>query len=154
MGEIAIQVAGGKRLARALIRASAATDTELQRAVRDTANRSVVIFRGQAPRRTGRLHRGIAAHIRGNSALVTAHARNPETGYDYVGVTRFGHRVARIRPKTAGALAFQIGGRTIIRASVRGYRPKQDWADRALPAIALYARGALRGAGERILRAV
>jgi hypothetical protein len=57
-----------------------------------------------------------------------AHARNSESGYDYVGVTRFGHRTARISAKNAGALAVQIGGRTIIRKSVRGYHPAGDWA--------------------------
>lgn len=152
MGQLTIEVHGAKKLSRALLRASAATDVEVGRSVRDTTNRAVVIFGRFAPKRTGRLRRGIEGHVRGSSATVTAHARNPSTGYDYVGVSRWGHRKRIIRPKHARALG-PIPG-IGFRASVKGYRPKKDWSEAALPSIALYARGSLRGAGERILKAV
>ena len=114
---------------------------------RELGRASEVVFGAYAPHRTGRLVRGIASIVAGATVIVRDFAQNPESGYDYVGVTRFGHRVARIYPKhtsasvlgtgkrKAGALRMVIGGRVLYRASVAGYHPASDWAEDALPEV-------------------
>lgn len=116
-------------------------------AQRELGRLSEVVFGAHAPHRSGRLIRGISSTVTGAAVTVRAEARNPFTGYDYVGVTRFGHKVARIFPKhftgrslatgkaRKGALRFSIGGRVLFRASVAGYRPASDWGEDALPEV-------------------
>lgn len=92
-----------------------------------------LVFQSVAPKKTGRLGRGITSQRVGDEVHVTAHAQNPKTGYDYVGVTRFGHRKSRIYPRRvwahsgpprAAALKTPFGYFT----SVRGFKPRGDWA--------------------------
>lgn len=141
---------------------------EIERGVRGLADDSELIFQSFAPRQSGRLARGIRAIVSGKHAIITAFARTPTTGYDYVGVTRFGHRQARIRPRsdrrpasvsatgrpraTGGraSLRFTMGGRVLYRKSVRGFRPKGDWAELARPNIEAAADDAAREIGERV----
>lgn len=102
-----------------------------------------------APVKTGRLRRGITSRLVGGIIEIISTARNPDTGYAYTGVTRFGHRVRRIYPVKAKALAFTIGGRTLVRAWVRGYHPASDWAERGIPeALAVVERSAANIADE------
>jgi hypothetical protein len=127
---------------------------ELDKRVGNVAVDATVIFAGFAPKRTRRLVRGIRQRQSGSVAIVTVDAKNPKTGYDYVGVTRFGHRVARIFPKHSPkegryiAPLPGVGPRWVkkaaalgpipgigFRRSVRGFKPAGDWRDRALPTI-------------------
>lgn len=121
----------------ALQGASALLRAEMRRLRADVAGAAELIFASHALVRTGRMARGITSRQEGDTVLVTAHAADPQTGYDYVGVTRFGHRVRVIRPVKAKALRFQPrkGGPFIFRASVRGFRPASDWAADALPEV-------------------
>lgn len=114
------------------------------------ADGSVSVYRRHAPRRSGRLHRGIRVTGGGSAFTVRADAENPQTGYDYVGVTRKGHRVRVIRPRRARALAINIGGGVIFRASAKGYRPKSDWAHDARPEVLRQGREAQRDLARRI----
>lgn len=131
-------------------------------AQRELGRRAEVIFGAHAPHRSGRLIRGISSSVLGGKVIVKAEARNPESGYDYVGVTRFGHKVARIYPKGTsgsvlangkakkGALRFSVGGKVLYRASVAGYHPASDWADDALPEV----RGAAQTVAARLGRQI
>ncbi len=148
---IKVRTRGGARVSRLLLDAASSTDDELRDAVRTTANGAVRIYRAQAPKRTGRLARSITAQLAGSSATVKATAVNPQSGFGYARVTRFGHRVARIYPVRARALAIPVPGGVIFRASVRGYKPATDWAAGVLPFVAIMARSRLRVAGRRLL---
>lgn len=70
------------------------------------------------------------------SITVRATARDPESGYAYLGVTRQGHRKLVIFPKHARALAVRyLGHRNphVIawRPYVEGYHPTRDWVEDA-----------------------
>lgn len=121
----------------ALQGASADLRAEMRRLREDVAGASELIFASHALVRSGRMARGITSRAVGDTMLVTAHAANPQTGYDYVGTTRWGHRVRWIVPTRAKMLRFQPrkGGAFIFRARVRGFRPKSDWATDALPEV-------------------
>lgn len=123
------------------------------------------ILRAHAPVRTGNLKAGIGIvdKKRGNYQVIgvdlgaTARRPNkvqgPSRPFDYVAITRFGHKVAVIYPKQLredasvvstkrsrkkgrrGRLAIPVGGGLIFRSSVKGYRPKSDWVADAGPDI-------------------
>jgi hypothetical protein len=131
-------------------------------AQRELGRAAEVVFGAHAPFRSGRLIRGISSEGGGGGVIVKDIARNPESGYDYVGVTRFGHQVARIYPThtagsvlasgkaRSGALRFSIGGRVLYRASVAGYHPASDWAEDALPEVRAEAQAVATRLGRTI----
>lgn len=131
--------------------AASSVEPETRQAVREAAEESVFIFRVKAPRRTGRLRKGIRASVQGDTATITAHARS-RTGFDYVGVTRFGRRA--ITARRGHALRFVVGGRVLFRKSVKAYRPAGDWRDKALPAAERTVAAAGARAGARIVARV
>lgn len=134
-------------------------------AQRELGKAAEVVFGAHVPIRSGRALRGISSDALGAGVTVTDVAKNPETGYDYIGVTRFGHRVARIFPKhTAasastlasgksrkGALRFSVNGRVMYRASVAGYHPASDWATDALPEVQVAAQAVATRLGHKIV---
>lgn len=144
---------GAGRVAVQLRMAGQAAEGETREAVREAAEESVFIFRVKAPHRTGRLRRGIRATLRGDTATVTSTARS-KAGFSYTAVTRFGHRVRVIRPRRAKALRFVIGGKVFFRHSVKGFRPRRDWRDAALPAVERTVEAAGSRAGARIVARV
>lgn len=141
-----------------------AVDNELAHAVQRLSNRAVFVYQAYAPSGpSGRLGRGIRAvsaqgrvassgrFATGRQFAIVATARD-RTGYDYVGVTRFGHREAFISPRVdrerasvvstrkarrdvthheglpALAIPSRKGGPPIFRHQVRGFKPTHDWA--------------------------
>lgn len=147
-----------------------AVPNELARAVGDVSDDAVLIFSAFAPKgRTGRLGRGIRAisaqgrlssgrFATGRQFAIVASARNTD-GFDYVGVSRFGHRKEFIVPRhdraaasvistrkprrdgqtTPGRPALRIsarnGGAAIYRNQVRGVKRTHDWAESAQGAV-------------------
>lgn len=151
-------MANADQIARRFLEEAERLRLELRSAISDTATDAEVIFAAHALRNTGRMARGVRAVVAGDSAIVTVEARNPQTGFDYVGVTRFGHRsrnitpthppkAARFYPKTAKAFPLPFGFRRSItgfaalkmpfgyRRSVRGFHPSRDWAEGAMPEV-------------------
>lgn len=134
-----------------------------------------IIFQAHAPKgRSGRLSRGIRARSHGSDVVIEAHARDPETGFDYVRVSRFGHTVRRIY---AGAVArslssparFTAAGGVRSRplkgaqalntpfglfASVRGFHPKVDWAEAAYHEVQEVAGEHMEAFGRGIVRRI
>lgn len=147
---------------------------ELRTAVEKVANDSVLIFSSYAPRgRTGRIGRGIravTAQTRENtgrfgfgfSFFIIASAKNQ--GFDYVGVSRFGHRLKFIRPsiqrqpqsvistrrpklrygdttsegrraRPALRIPSRAGGKPLYRNVVRGIIKTKDWAAAAQDSV-------------------
>ncbi len=122
-------------------------DPYLGQAVRGVGKDAELIFAGHALKDTGRLARGIRFTSTGQtSGRVTGHAREPKSGYDYVGVTRFGHRVSRIQgnPILGGINARRTNTYSgFIAKSVRGFSPSRDWVERGLPQIERQAEQAM-----------
>jgi hypothetical protein len=129
------------------------------------ADDAEIIFASFAPHRTGQEARNIHTVKDGKGLTVEVEARNPTTGYDYVGVTRFGTRSYHITPvgwrgtaaviatgrkrqrlRSTSALRFVIGGMVLFRKSTKGYHPATDWVEDAMPTI--------KGAADRRLEKV
>lgn len=131
--------------------------SELDRLVKDAqqslADDAEIIFASFALHRTGRMGRGIHTVQDGRSLLVVVEARDPVTGFDYVRITRFGHKTFKIVPKARSAATVidtrkkrargrramlrwvQTDGGVIYRHSSRGFHPVTDWASEAVPAV-------------------
>lgn len=136
-------------------------------AVEEVAETAARLYRQEASRISSRVASGISVKQDGKTLVVRASAKDPDTGYDYVGVTRFGHRKERIYParrrpasvvstgKKRGkgkraALRFEINGQVLYRASVKGFKPAGDWAARAHPLVEQEARRQLSTIGRRL----
>jgi hypothetical protein len=161
---------GVNHVLRSFISARDGLKADTLEAERELGRKSEVIFGSHAPHRTGRLIRGISSIFLGDKVIVRDEAKNPASGYDYVGVTRFGHKVSRLYPaqrfaafvlatkgrrKTSRtshppALRFVIGGKVLYRASVAAYHPDHDWAEEALPEVGAAAQGVATRLGRRI----
>lgn len=141
-----------RKVADQFAREAARLRVDLEKAMRDVGDDAELIYASLAPvGQSGRLSRGITAFVIGDQVWVRAEAKNPQTGYDYVGVTRFGHKLRKIFPTRVWAhngpgkinVKFPWGWRRIDRAPalktpfgfrrwVRGYKPKRDWAEPGL----------------------
>lgn len=168
MGEIHGHISTS-RLVRELTDMVHSMDAEMRQAVDDLGDDSEVIYAGVALKKTGRMARGIKAHRAGDTVLVEAHVKNPKDGYDYVGVTRFGHRKAWITPKwnraiasvvstgrkrrqrAGAALRLNIGGTVLFRRRVPGFNPHGDWAERGWPRVERAADRASEQLGRRLI---
>jgi hypothetical protein len=155
---------GVESVLRRFLVAASLLPTDTLDAQRELGKVAEVVFGAYVPVRSGRALRGISSDVLGAGVTVTDVAKNPESGYDYIGVTRFGHAVARIFAKHSakatsvlasgkrrmGALKLTIGGRTIYRMSVAGYHPASDWARDALPEVQVAAQGVATRLGRTI----
>jgi hypothetical protein len=159
---------GTQGVLRNFLAAATGLHGDLLEAERELGKKAEVAFAAYAPVRTGRLIRGISSFALGEGVTVKADARNPESGYDYVGVTRFGHGIirpkARYRPVkgsqwdkehlrgtiTRGALRFTVGGRTVYAAYVNPWKPAMDWAEAALPEVEVEAQSVASRLGQKI----
>lgn len=113
---------------------------EMESGLKDTITKvgreAVYDFRLAAPVRSERLRNGIRARRVEDYGLdITIHAKDPESGYDYAAVTRFGHRKKRIWPTSAKTLKVNFVSGPRYCGSVRGFTPAGDWVDKALPIV-------------------
>lgn len=143
-------------------------DRILLEEMRGVGQDAELAFAAHARHKSGRMARNVKAHVVGRNVEVTVFAQDPLTGYDYVGVTRFGHKVEFITPRAdrrpASVLAtgrrrqtghramlrFVINGRVFYRSRVRGFHPDHDWAEDAMPEIQASADRAMVRIGQRI----
>lgn len=121
---------------------------------RELASDAEIIFAAFALHRTGRMGRGVHTIVTaGGSLTVVVEARDPVTGFDYVRITRFGHRTFHIVPvqrspatvletgkrrkhgRKASLRWVQTNGTVVYARSSRGFHPARDWADEAMPEI-------------------
>ena len=127
------------------------TDRELEKALSTLASEARYDFRLAAPRRRGILQAGIRTRRTGTWGFdVTIHARDPESGYDYAGVTRFGHRFTWIYPTQGEALLVHLPAVTLLRSRVRGYNPDHDWVEDAMPLVSKQAREVMTDVGQAL----
>lgn len=107
------------------------------------------------------LWEGIRFRSDGKTVNFTIHAYDPESGYDYAAVTRFGHRVEYITPVSRKALligasrGFSPAGddraaNRDFRAWVPGYDPAEDWVDSGWTAILQEAEDQLGDLGDKV----
>jgi hypothetical protein len=142
--------------------ASSLLSVDTREAQRKLGKVAEVVFGGWVPVKSGRALRGISSGSGGGVVTVTDYASNPATGYDYIGVTRWGHGI--IRPRETGsasvlatgkrrggsALRFVIGGRVVYAAYVRAWKPASDWVTDALPEVDSAAQVVAAELGRRI----
>lgn len=88
-------------------------------------------------------------------ATATSNAVDPRSGYHYTGVTRYGHKVAVIRPKKSGRgyLRFYSPrhGHIITKGETKGVKHAEDWVAGAMPAAGVAADAAAERIGRRIV---
>jgi hypothetical protein len=145
-------------------------DRILAEEMRGLGDDAELAFAAVARKATGRMARNIKAHARGATIEITVFARNPTSGFDYVAVTRFGHKVEWIYPRADrvrrpayvlatkrkratgrnAALRFVLGGRVIYARRVRAFQPDHDWADDAMPTVQRAADEAMARVKRRI----
>lgn len=139
MGKAWTEIHGATNSANRFIRLQGFMTRELRRAIDETADDAIIIYQAHAPRRSGRLARGVARRsLVGGGEEIGARAIDPDSGFDYVAVSRFGHIKARIVPTRGRWLKLKMGMRRnqrVFRKSVRGFHPTSDWVDDARVAV-------------------
>ena len=75
----------------------------------------------EAPKARGNLADSIRKYIEGQRAVISPKASYAFFVHEGTGI--YGPHKSKIVPKSKKALAFQIGGKTIIRRSVKGQKP-------------------------------
>lgn len=129
--------------------------------LREVGQEGQQLLRNASPSSPGHpLWEGIKFRRGGDVINFTVHARDPESGYDYAAVTRFGHRVSIIEPVNAKALI--IGGAGVefdpkakgndrpFRAWVSGSDPGFDWLEFGWEDVVAEAEDKLVNLGQRI----
>lgn len=157
------------RAGRKFVRLSADLLPEVQEAQRGMADDAEIVFAAFAPKGSSRVARSIHTTQFGWALEVVADAKNPTSGYGYVGVTRFGHKMQYIYPRkdrksarvlstrrsrqrgTQAALRLEINGIVLFRRRIKAYRPVADWAEEAMPTIHREAQQVGQRLGERLI---
>lgn len=152
---VQLEVDGVGGLARLFSREQRRGQDRINRAMRYLDAVAEPMFRAYAPVDTGELKGSIKSTLffRGNVVRLTVRANAKRQGFDYLDVTRYGHRVTLITPRRGGALSVHIGGRRsvpVVRRSVRGYHPTHDWVDVAGRLLEPSVRSAERMMGRRV----
>lgn len=139
-----IRLEGANAAAARLGRARERLPTHVRAGIERAIEEGVVLYRDAAPEgKSGQLKDSIEGRWNRNSrvrslgeGVIAADPVDPESGYHYIGVTRFGHRKAWIRPTRARMLVFPPSkgfvadgrGGLFYRRRVKGYKPETDWA--------------------------
>lgn len=162
---ITVRAANANRISPTLVKLRRHIDVTEARVNREAHDESIRIFAEYAP---GRIADGIEARGHGADVEIYAYAKDPESGYDYVGVSRLGHKKAIIKPRRDRSAATVLatgrprkGGRSkkatlrvpmkgdfIYRRQIKGYRPKVDWAEVAQADVVRQSRRILRDAAK------
>lgn len=166
-----------------MVRGVASLRKETDYAMRKLRTAGEELLSLHAPEESGRLRRGIRGVILKRQELVfTVRAEDPGTGFDYVDVTRFGHRVARIyagqrgrsltssiRTTAAGSPRITTGrgarsdlfrGAKALKtkygyfASVKGYKPTRDWVEAGVEDIEELAGEQMEVIGRGVARSI
>lgn len=118
--------------------------------IRELAVEGSKVYQSLAPEESGRLKREIkGVSLPGKFyGEIRSDPVDRESGYHYIGVTRFGHRARVIRPRNARSLRFEVDGGVIFRRRVRGFRPVMDWAEGGLPVMKLLGQSAIGKIGD------
>lgn len=161
-------MARGNAVFRASVRGYKRTAGRLSAAGRAVQPIILAEFRGQlsrevleigqefAPEDTKALKNALVAPVSSRGGTVRINLRSPvtdpESGYAYTGVTRFGHRKQFLTPVKAERFQFfsKVAGRVINPKKVRGYHPDTDWVLEAKPVMV----EAVEESGEEIGRTI
>jgi hypothetical protein len=119
-------------------------------------------FADHAPSDSGRTARNVSARVffgQASAPRITVRTRSidPDTGFNYLDVTRYGHRSLAIVPRRRLGLtihghrnATTGDGPSVVRAHATGSRPASDWVEDAYRAVGLE----LDDAEQRIARGI
>lgn len=143
---VQLEVDGVGGLARLFSREQRRGQDRINRAMRYLDAVAEPMFRAYAPVDTGELKGSIKSTLffRGNVVRLTVRANAKRQGFDYLDVTRYGHRSLAIVPRRRRGLTIH-GHRTsvtgdgpsVVRAHATGSRPASDWVQDAYRAVGL-----------------
>lgn len=171
MGEIRafIETRAGLRFSRM----AESLDVQVEETLQGLATDLELVYQSVAPKRDTRLARGITSVRRGALVFeIVSNATDPQTGYRYTGVTRFGHKKLFIKPKVrsratvlathtlrgrgrSAALRIVLpSGEIIFRKQVKGYRPTHDWVEDGKPIAQREAHAAAMTLGQKVITRV
>lgn len=165
-----VSLRGAGRRASEFSRLQRAIQDELVAELRQFGREGERLFRAAAPKDTRNLagairavpfFRAIRPRVRVAVERLDGHQGEGRDGFDYLAVTRRGHRRSVIVPREARALKVHVEGHRNaqiyeFRQAVRGSRPASDWvvdaAQRADRVAALAERRLARRIESRVLR--
>lgn len=155
MGKLWTEIEGASNAANRFVRFQGFMSRELRRTIDETADDAIIVYQAHAPRRSGRLARGIFRKgLVGGGEEIGARAVDPRSGFDYVAVSRFGHVKKVIKPKPPRKYLEPHMGRnrsiTFLTKSVKGFTPKGDWVDKARHEVEAEAARNMRRFGTRM----
>jgi hypothetical protein len=105
---------------------------EMEKSISELGKATLRVYKFWTPRKTGRMQKGLRASKSGKGQIDISITAVADSGFSYVAVTRFGHKVATISPNTASILKLNMyGGFWTFAPTVKGYRPDFDWAEEA-----------------------
>lgn len=141
-GSVVVEVkqAGAPRAARDLSRAARNLRREMVTLMRASGDELAAPFKAAAPfdveeRDSYHMRDHITVKVSGAGlphAEVDVQAISPENGFDYLAVTRFGHR-GTIRVKRAKYLRWVQQGEVMYAKETAGWHPAGDWVEDAMP---------------------
>lgn len=100
----AARVRGAQAVGHDLRTAARKLPVDLQVALEKTGQEGLTVFAVYAPRDTTRLIRDLHVDVQGHRVNIVTDPVDPESGYHYIAVTRFGHKRAWIYPRRAKKL--------------------------------------------------
>lgn len=139
---------------------------EIIREFRTLARVAEDVYRSFAPEDSGRLRDTIDARVfLGNASMpritVFARALDPTNNFDYLDVTRFGHRRTFLEPRRARMLKVHYAGRDragegpyVLRPNVSGAVVASDWVEDAERVVEADFDAAASRLGRTIVRGV
>lgn len=136
------------------------------REFRTIARHAEDVYRSFAPEDSGRLRESVDARVfLGNASTpqITVYARalDPTNNFDYLDVTRWGHRRTFIEPQRARMLKVHYAGRDragdgpyVLRPNVSGVVQPVDWVEEAEQVVEADFDAAASRLGRTIIRSV
>lgn len=138
-----IQARGATEAGRRMGRTAEQVDRIIERHMGTAGDLMLKHFQKKAPKDTGHLRRGMTWFRTGQLTVnIAGQALDPDTGFDYFPISRFGHQTHLIRPihhfMGAGILRWEVGsnspfgdvGNIVWSTYSRGFHPIGDWTER------------------------
>lgn len=121
-----------KRVVRSIERQAASLNHKVRGRIKDYVEEAEEIYAGHAPEDSGNLIEGIRATDYGDFSVgVEVTAEDPESGYDYVDVTRFGHATDPIMPVNGGKVLDTKLRPNRFQSYTKGVEVSTDWVSDA-----------------------
>lgn len=138
-----IKAEGAAEAGRRIGRTAGQIDRIIERHMETAGDLMLKHFQKKAPKDTGHLRRGMSWSKAGRLTIqIQGQALDPDTGFDYFPISRFGHQTHLIVPSHSflgvGVLRWEVGensqfgdaGNIVWSQWSRGFHPIGDWTGR------------------------